>query len=407
MEKGGIFLIRVTYKDLGSLYFSVLTDFQVGEVYEYIKKNERVKEAMVLWTCNRFEIYFSPGDRETVQYIEDFVEGKARRYSVVHGWDSVKHLFLVAAGLDSMVLGENEILSQVRESWKVSRKMAFSGPNLNRIMRKALEIGKKVRRENGRILPSRSVASEALDQLKFSEGEKALVIGAGKLGKQISAILSRKGVKFSICNRTEEKAKQLAAMYSSNFEKFDKRKWKSYDNLIFAIKGGEYALVGDDLINSRVKNVVDLGTPQNVPSKISKGVNLINMSSLSKIIESRESKKNEFATNSLKIVNDEFSRFSKKMMNIEKEELLRKIYEYSDRIIREEMKYMDTRANCRKDIETMEKGLQSIRNKLLGFVINGIKSTEDVRSSEIVGNMEMILNENISRYEAKKVKKIA
>jgi len=119
LEKGGLFLVKVTYNDLGSLYFTNVSDFQLDEVYGYIKKNERIKEAFVLWTCNRFEVYFYPGDKETVEFVEDYIKGKALQHSVIHGLDAVRHLFLVAAGLDSMVIGENEIVSQIRDALRV------------------------------------------------------------------------------------------------------------------------------------------------------------------------------------------------------------------------------------------------------------------------------------------------
>ena len=122
-----MFLIKVTYGDLGSLYFSSVKDFQIDEVYDYIKKNERIEEALVLWTCNRFEIYFYPGDRETVEFLEDYINERSLKHSVVHGLDAIKHLFLVSAGMDSMVIGENEILGQVRDAWEVSKKKGFSG----------------------------------------------------------------------------------------------------------------------------------------------------------------------------------------------------------------------------------------------------------------------------------------
>jgi len=407
LEKGGIFLIKVTYNDLGSLYFSVVSDFQVEDVYEYIKKNERIKEAMVLWTCNRFEIYFSPGDRETVQYLEDFVREKAKRYSVIHGWDSIKHLFLVSAGLDSMVVGENEILGQVREAWEMSRENSLSGQNLNQVLRKALQIGKKVRRENIMLLQSRSVASEALKHIHFNDGASTLVVGAGKLGTQISTILSRRRIRFAICNRTSEKAKEIALRFNASYEDFDVTKWKNYDNVILAIRSPKFIMTREDIANSRIKNIIDFGTPANVPADLGDGVKIINMEKLAGIIESREMKKNEFSTNGLKIVNEEFIKFSRLLMSTDKEEMLRKIYSYSDQIVRDEIKYIEKRAKSVDDVELMGKGLQSVRNRLLGFVINGIKRSEDIRSSETVTNMEEILNENLSRYETKKIKKIA
>jgi glutamyl-tRNA reductase len=397
----------VTYSDLGSLYFSTIKDFQLDEVYEYIEKNERIEEAFVLWTCNRFEIYFYPGDRETVDFLEDFVNGKSLKHSVAHGMDAIKHLFLVAAGLDSMVIGENEILAQMKEAWEISKNKGFSGPNINEIMKKALEIGRKARRENGSGQRIKSVAVEALGEIKIQQGQRVLVIGAGDLGTQVSSLLSRKGIPFFITNRSLERAREISKAFGVQIEEFNKKKWKSYDVIITATKSNGIIFERKDVENSRIKTILDLGVPPNVSNEMPEGIRLVNMAMLSKTITTRDQKKSDYATKSLKTVNDEFERFSRKLMNVEKEELLKKIFDYSNEIIEEEMRYFEKKTYGKDKEAQIRKGLESTRNKLLGFVINGIKNAKDIRSSETVTNMEMILNENFSRYEAKKVKKVS
>jgi len=95
------------------------------------------------------------------------------------------------------------------------------------------------------------------------------------------------------------------------------------------------------------------------------------------------------------------------MMNRDKEEILRKIIEFSDRVIEEEARYLERRVVAEEDLDLMKKGLESTRNRLLGFVINGIKRSKDVKSSETVANMEEILDENLSGSEVKKIKKVS
>ena len=402
-----MFLIKVTYGDLGSLYFSSVKDLQIDEVYDYIKKNERIEEALVLWTCNRFEIYFYPGDRETVEFLEDYIYEKSLKHSVVHGLDAIKHLFLVSAGMDSMVIGENEILGQVRDAWEVSKRKGFSGANLNELLKKSLEIGRKARRENGNGKRARSVAGEALDQIKILPGQKVLVIGAGDLGTQVSSFLSRKGIPFSISNRSTERAKEISKAFGVRIEDFDKKKWKSYDVIITATKSAEIILERKDVMNSKIKTVLDLGVPPNVSQELPDSVKLVNMELLSRTISANNDEAGDYATRSLKIVNDEFEKFSQKIMNVDREEFLKRIFDYSNKVIEEEMKYFEKKPYNRENKAQIKKGLESTRNKLLGFVVNGIKNAKDIRSSETVTKMEMILNENFSRYETKKTKKVS
>ncbi|MEM4068782.1 MAG: NAD(P)-binding domain-containing protein [Thermoplasmatales archaeon] len=406
MDKGGLFLVKVTYNDLGSLYFSTVPRFEIEEVYDYIKMNERIQEAMVLWTCNRFEIYFYPGDKETVEFIEDYVNKKAGKHSVVHGSDAIRHLFLVASGLDSMVIGENEILSQIKDAFRISEEEGLVGKNLNLVVNKALQVGKKVRSTSGNGRHNKSLASIAIDEMNLNANEKILIVGAGHIGKQVSHILKRKGLEFSITNRTDEKAKQIAQLLGCTVEAFDKEKWKNYDVLIMATKS-EFPILGhDDIQNSHIKKILDLGVPPNVEENASDGVKLVNMKNLSTKVRDKEEEKEEFMRMALKTVEEEFKKFSTRMMNREKEEILRKIIDFSQRVIDEELNYMEKKVSSYEDLYLMKKGLESTRNKLLGFVINGIKRSNDVRSSETVSNMEAILDENLSRYEDEKVKKI-
>ncbi|MEM0138164.1 MAG: glutamyl-tRNA reductase [Thermoplasmatales archaeon] len=406
MDKGGLFLVKVTYSDLGSLYFSSVPRFEIEEVYDYIKRNERIQEAMVLWTCNRFEIYFYPGDKETVEFVEDYLNKKAGQHSVVHGLDAIRHLFLVASGLDSMVVGENEILSQIRDAFKISEEKGLAGRNLNPVINKALQVGKKVRSVSGNGRHNKSLASIAIDEMNLNGNEKILVVGAGHIGKQASYILKRRGLEFSITNRTGEKAKQIAQLLGGTVEDFDRKKWKNYDVLIMATKADSSILSYSDIQNSRVKKILDLGVPPNVEENVPEGVHLVNMKDLSTKVRGKEEEREEFTRKALKTVEEEFEKFSTRMMNREKEDILRRIIDFSQRVIEEELGYMEKKVTSDEDLYLMKKGLESTRNKLLGFVINGIKRSNDVRSSETVTNMEAILDENLSRYEDEKAKKI-
>jgi glutamyl-tRNA reductase len=408
LDKGGLFLLKVSYSDLGSIYFNVLTDLQIDEVYDYIKKNERIEEAVVLWTCNRFEVYFYPGDRETVEYIEYFVKDKVNRYSIIHGWDAVKNLFLVAAGLDSMVIGENEILGQVKDAWDKSRKHNLSGEIINPIFQKAIEIGKKVRRENGFNRLKRSVVSEALELAKLDGNEKILIIGAGKTGTLVSKMLHDKGIPFTVSNRTHERAELLSKQFGARVEEYKSEKWWKYNLIITAVKSHKPIIDANNFAGGNEIRIIDLGVPSNVSKDIKDLVEVIDMDTLSKKIENERKMRKELANRALLTVEEEFKKFSKKMKSEEKVNLLKKIQNYSDIVIKNEMEEMERRINLSAEERIiLEKGLVATRNRLLGFVINAIKRTEDIKSSSIVSNMEVIMDENVSRLKTKKAEDIA
>lgn len=407
VDKGGIFLIKATYRELGDLYFSVLKDLSVEDIYRHIGQNERIEEAVVLWTCNRLEVYFYPGDMETVEYLEEYISNRAGKNMVIHGWDAVRHLFRVAAGLESMLVGENEILGQVKDAWEYSRKLGYSRRNMNLVFRKAVEIGKKVRRDIPNGFARRSIAGYAIDQLSPANDNSVILIGAGDLGRQFGAVLSRKGIHFSVSNRTRSRAEELAGRYGADVEDFDPRRWVSYDIIITATRSPRYLLFPEDLDSGNVKGIIDLATPPNVAPAVGERVRLVNMHSVSAFISEADREKREYMERGSAIVEREFNAFSRNVTQTEKSDLLRKIYEYSEAVIGDEIRILSRKlSRSDEELSSIMKGLDSVRNKLLGFVINGIKRAEDIKSSEVIDNMGMILDEELSRFKAQETEEV-
>lgn len=184
-----------------------------------------VSEAVVLSTCNRTEVYavaerFHGAYQDVRDFLaevaflapEDFSDHLYTHYDA----PAVAHLFAVTAGLDSAVLGESEILGQVKVAWERAREEGASGPGLNLLFRHALEAGKRARTETGiaRNITSVSQAAVALatDRLGSLEGRQVLVLGAGEMGEAMALGLAKAGVAgITVANRTAERAVELAA----------------------------------------------------------------------------------------------------------------------------------------------------------------------------------------------------
>jgi len=185
---------------------------------------ENIGEAVVLSTCNRTEIYvqaerFHPA----VADIREFLCGLAflapeeltDHLYTFHDAAAVAHLFTVAAGLDSAVLGESEILGQVRVAWETAASERAAGPAMHLLFRHALEVGKRVRTETaiGRSAVSVSSAAVALagERLGGLAGRRVIVLGAGEMAEGMVASLVGAGVDdVRIANRTHARAASLA-----------------------------------------------------------------------------------------------------------------------------------------------------------------------------------------------------
>ncbi|MFL5542832.1 MAG: glutamyl-tRNA reductase [Longimicrobiaceae bacterium] len=185
-------------------------------------------EAVVLSTCNRTEVYLAAGEGcDAVERAEamlaariDGEPGAAQALYVRRDREAAQHLFRVAAGLDSMIVGEPQIQGQVRDAYAAAREVAVGrgpvvGPALNRMFQTALGVGGRVRSETGLGIGAASVPSAAVELAKkifgSLKGRRALVLGAGEMSEVTLECLRGEGVRTAVvANRTWERARELA-----------------------------------------------------------------------------------------------------------------------------------------------------------------------------------------------------
>ncbi len=174
--------------------------------------------AVLVSTCNRTEFYAADPDQAALTEIRRRASQRLGHpindYAyVLHEGEVVRHLFRVAAGLDSMVLGESQVQGQVREAWEEAQ--AFAGPLLNRLFQSALRAGGRVRAETGLGSGTASVPSACVDLAKkiFADlsDRRALVVGAGDMAELAAGCLASEGVRsLSVTNRDEERSSRIA-----------------------------------------------------------------------------------------------------------------------------------------------------------------------------------------------------
>jgi glutamyl-tRNA reductase len=201
-----------------------IDDSRLPKALHDVMSRDHVSEAVVLSTCNRSEVYvvaekFHPAYADLRTFFSELAfvppEELADHLYVHDGADAASHLFSVAAGLDSAVIGEAEILGQVRQAWEKAQDEQAAGSQLNLLFRHALEIGKRARTETGigRHVASVSTAAVAMaaERLGSLEGRSILVMGAGDMGEGMVRSLASNGVTdIRIANRTWERAADLA-----------------------------------------------------------------------------------------------------------------------------------------------------------------------------------------------------
>lgn len=274
----------------------------VPQVLAELRHSEVVTEAVVLSTCNRIELYvhaerFHDGFRDVRAVL-----GRLSRVApddfdpylyVKYQNEAVRHLFEVTAGLDSVVVGEHEILGQVSRAWQLAQKEGASGPLLNLLFQRAIESGKKVRTDTdiGRSTASLGHAAVSLlrQRRRDLDGCSVLVVGAGELGTDVAAALCRKHpVKPIVTNRTPVRADELAERLNGRSVPFHElaEQLAEVDVVICATGAAEPVISLDDLRSAATGRrrllVLDLALPRDVPADAAEvpGVELIDLAEL-------------------------------------------------------------------------------------------------------------------------------
>ena len=270
-----------------------------------------VSEAVLVSTCNRVEVYaavtgFHGGLAEIgavlAEHAGTTVEPLTGSLYVRFDGDAVRHALRVAAGLDSMVVGEAQILGQVRRAYQTAAEHDTAGRLLHELMRQALRVGKRVHTETGIDAAGRSVVSAALDLVPGGiSGRSALVVGAGSMGSLALATMARAGAApLLVTNRSAERAQRLAQNYGATAVELadlarhlsdvdivvcataSVRPVLTQESVLAALAGRKAAASDDPLRTPRGLSIVDLAVPRDVEPAVGTlpGVTLIDLATV-------------------------------------------------------------------------------------------------------------------------------
>ena len=261
---------------------------------------EHVSEATAIVTCNRLEVY-AEVDRfhGSVEDLSGLLVAQAEQSTetllphlyVHYDEGAVSHLFQVAAGLDSMVVGEGQILGQTREALRVGQEHGTVGPALNTLFQQALRVGKRAHAETDIDRAAPSLVTAALERSSVPvDGAKALVIGAGAMASLAVAHLGRSGAaSISVLNRTAARAERLAEEYAARSVPLDSLVDElATADIVISCTGAPEPLVRlADVVAARGSSdrpltVIDLALPHDVDPSLGDlpGVELINLAGL-------------------------------------------------------------------------------------------------------------------------------
>jgi glutamyl-tRNA reductase len=246
-----------------------------------LRESKHEGESWLLSTCNRTEVLVTTSDADEAErlvrkhFFDGLPEGGESQVYQHRGIEAVFHLFRVASGLESQVLGESEILGQVKRATDLSREAEMCGPALAPLLRQMLEVGKRVRRDTKLGEGTLSVARAAVDLAGKVFGSfsrvKALIVGAGETGQLVARHLKVGGIeKLTFANRTQERAQKAASEFDGDVLAFDDlRAGISAANLVIvSVDAPEPVVKPEHIDASRMRGrdrptvMVDLSVPR-------------------------------------------------------------------------------------------------------------------------------------------------
>ncbi|PIE61163.1 MAG: glutamyl-tRNA reductase [Desulfobacterales bacterium] len=379
---------------------------------EQFKQDARIKEALVISTCNRMEILYVPetGDQieEMIQFIsvhKHIAVTDFRSSLYIYEDDTaIRHIFCVAASLDSMMVGEPQILGQVKQAYKTAVTVGAPGVLLNRMMHKAFSVAKRVRKETGigDNAVSVSYAAIGLANKIFADlsTKTVMLLGAGEMAELAVAHLIGHHVKrIVVANRTFENALTLAQKFDGNAVQFEAREamLAQSDIIISSTGATDYIMTRDQVSRAMKKRnhnplfFIDIAVPRDIDPDISKvpNVYLYDIDDLKNIVETNIQQRANETVKANRFVDESIVSFRKWLDGLAVVPTIKAINDKMTAIVDMEfektipsMKHLAT-----EDIEALRRMTRAIASRAIHDPIVFLRNTGDHRDDSLYLNV--------------------
>jgi len=328
---------------------------------DFLSKETGITDIVLLSTCNRTELYFSQDLYDRLSAIEKVTEAfkkfknaenECSRF-IYHHFDlaAVKHLFSVAAGLDSMIIGEDQIIGQIKEAYLHCTNAGLTDAALMRLFQKSFEAGKRARTETGIKLGNLSVSSTAVEMVAQELGDlkskSLLVVGTGETGSLALQNMVKKGIgKTAVINRTMKSAEKVAEKYNSEVVSFLSLKSQlTQHDVVIVATGAPHHLITHRMVEKaqeqcpRKQIYIDLSVPRNIDEKVSEieNVKLYAVDDLQQTVEANTQKRQEAAEKAEHIINEVAEEFNEWMVSRSLRPAIKSISNNLEEVYRQEL----------------------------------------------------------------------
>jgi glutamyl-tRNA reductase len=395
--------IRVDHKTADIAQIERSTQ-ELDVISREIRGKYGIHEYIYLKTCNRAEFYLISD-----QLKEEDLSLDLSNFAVESDKDALQHLLRLASGLESMIIGEDQILGQIKDARKRGLKEGCMGPVLRTIFTKAVHVGQVVRKNTRINQGSTSIGTAAVKLAESVHGDlkckKVLVIGAGKMGTLVAKALVEKKLKaIVVANRTYKSAVKLASELNGYAIHFDRLHEAMQDaDVIISATGAPHPILTCTEVEKAVPSenlsqlvIVDIANPRDIDENVKDlGVKLFNMDDLKFIADENLKMRKSEVYNAQRIVEDELKLLEKSLKHLEVEPIISHIRASAEEIRRKEIiKALKILGDLNGKEKIIDDLTQVVVDRVFYDIIKNIKDAAEKDDVMVIKAAETIFSEN-------------
>ena len=397
---------RVTFRNSPIHILEKFTIRDMENAYQQFKKHSELDECVIIQTCNRIELFgksktdnsdkikktwasITGLDEEIFEENIEFVENQ----------EAMHHLLKLTSGLDSMVLGEEQILGQIKNSITSARELKASGQHLNTLFDKAIRMGTRIRNSSGIGKGGISVGSmavklaeENIDELKMKQ---ILLIGTGEVSTLVAKSLQKRRYGFDVTSRTIGRSEIFCETMGGNPIKFEEvlSGFNKYD-VIFVATTAPYFLVTQERIADAMKDknkgmmILDLSNPRTVDEKVAiiGGVKLMNLDQIAEMVEKNMNSRLNKVKTVENIIRQEVSVLEASMKRLDAEPLVTDVFKSIENLREKELnkalQMLDEKDE--KKIKIIEELTKAVVESIVSTPMNNIRKASEQGQPDVI-----------------------
>ena len=330
---------------------------------------------------------------------------------ISQGTEAYQHLLKLTSGLDSLVIGEEQILGQIKESISAARQIRASGAALNTLFDKAIRVGTRVRQATGISKGSISIGSMAVklaeENLDDLESKKILLIGTGEAASLVAKSLKKREIDFEVTSRTFERSKSFAETVGGRPVKFEEAisNFKKID-VLFVATVAPYFLVTYERVKEAIESrkggmmIMDLSNPRTVDERVAtlKRIKMMNLDQIAEMVDKNMRTRMGVVSSAEKIINEELPVMEAAMKRLEVEPIVKNVFKEIDQARLKELKKALQMLGEKDEqkIRIIDQLTQAIVEDIISVPMNNLRKASEQGDSEMLKTVTKLFD-----YKAK------